>query len=333
MLDAVLDWFAIKPDYDLNIMTAGQTLFQVTARLIEKMQTILENEHPDILLVQGDTTTTFIAALAAYYGHIRVGHLEAGLRTGNKYAPFPEEMNRKMTSALADFHYAPTEHSKQNLLREGYPEDSIFVTGNTVIDALFYAVEKVRGTPCPLPELAAADKSYKRWILITGHRRENFGEKFANLCEGYRSLAEEFPDTAFVYPVHLNPNVQKPVYEILSEVENFFLLAPVVYPAFVWLMNRAYLIITDSGGVQEEAPSLGKPVLVTREITERPEAVKAGTVKLVGTHKADLIKEVERLIADPTYYREFSREINPYGDGKASQRIVAHLLSLPAAEK
>ncbi|MCD6386061.1 UDP-N-acetylglucosamine 2-epimerase (non-hydrolyzing) [Candidatus Sumerlaeota bacterium] len=325
MLDDVLDIFKIMPDYDFDIMTPDQSLFFITHRIFKEMEGLIKAEEPDILIVQGDTTTTFAGALCGYYAQKKVAHVEAGLRTGNKYSPFPEELYRKMTSALVDFHFAPTEWAKNNLLNEGYPEKNIYVTGNTVIDALFFARKKIDPAECPINELRGQIDRFKRMILITGHRRENFGEPLRQICEAFRQLALSNPDVCFVYSVHLNPNVQKPVKEILSELPNFFLIAPQPYLSFVWLMNHSYFIITDSGGIQEEAPSLGKPVLVTRQYTERPEGIQAGILRLVGIKKEDIIEQAQQLLDVNELYQQMSKAANPYGDGKAAQRIISVL--------
>ena len=330
MLDQVLDLFDIKPDYDLDLMRPSQDLFDVTCNVLRGLKSILAKERPDIVMVHGDTTTTMAAALAAYYCKIKVGHVEAGLRTQNKYAPFPEEINRKVAGALADIHFAPTETARQNLLREGIDSSLIFVTGNTVIDALLSVVGDLQSDTSNLllldQQFAFLDKS-KRLILVTGHRRENFGDGFENICLALAEIASTYPDVEILYPVHLNPNVQEPVRRILggNDVQNIHLIEPVDYLPFVYLMNRAYLIITDSGGVQEEAPSLGKPVLVMREITERPEALTSGTVKLVGTDRQTIIKEVKLLLRDKRSYQKMSLAHNPYGNGNASS-IICNIL-------
>lgn len=345
MLDQVLDLFDIEPDYDLDIMQPNQDLYDVTSRIILKLRDIYKEVQPDIVLVHGDTTTTFAASLAAFYQKIAVGHVEAGLRTGNIYAPWPEEMNRKLTGSLTQYHFAPTERAKQNLLKEGVDEQNIFVTGNTVIDALYLILDKLKKSPnlekeiiqklvsksLPEDKLDAwnhspgEDKKNRRLILITGHRRENFGDGFQNICKAIKKIADTHPDYDIVYPVHLNPNVQKPVYEILGDTQNIYLIEPLDYLPFIYLMSNSYIVITDSGGIQEEAPGLGKPVLVMRETTERPEAVDAGTVKLVGTD-ADLIyKETAKLIEDLGYYQQMSRAHNPYGDGEAAIKISSIL--------
>ncbi|MFH0785331.1 MAG: UDP-N-acetylglucosamine 2-epimerase (non-hydrolyzing) [Pseudomonadota bacterium] len=333
MLDRVLGLFAITPAYDLDIMQPGQDLFDITGNVLRGLKAVLEKERPDIVLVHGDTTTTMVASLAAYYCRIRVGHIEAGLRTFNKFAPFPEEINRKITSALADVHFAPTVTARTNLLAEGVVESSIFVTGNTVIDTLLGIVEKLqvddalRGT---LDERFSFLDPGKKLILVTGHRRENFGEGFENICTALTEIARSHPDVEILYPVHLNPQVQEPVRRNLGagRLQNIHLIEPVDYLPFVYLMDRSYLIITDSGGVQEEAPSLGKPVLVMRNTTERPEALAAGTVKLVGTDRQKIIAEAAILLSDSSEYKKMSGAHNPYGDGKAAARIVATLMEL-----
>jgi UDP-N-acetylglucosamine 2-epimerase (non-hydrolysing) len=323
MLDQVLSFFEIIPDYDLNLMRPGQNLFQLTADVIVGLKPILEEFMPDIVFVHGDTTTSSAAALAAFYAEVKVAHVEAGLRTYNKQAPFPEEMNRQITSRLTDYHFAPTETAKQNLLHEGIAESSVVITGNTVIDALLWTQEKLK---CyhddEIQQMKSIIDTTKKLILVTGHRRENFGEGFLHICKAIKQIAEMNADTQIIYPVHLNPNVQKPVYELLSGSSNIRLISPLAYPAFVWLMNKSYLILTDSGGVQEEAPSLGKPVLVMRKTTERPEAVVAGTVKMVGTDVDKIISSVMELLKDEVVYKRMSEAHNPYGDGKACERIV-----------
>lgn len=329
MLDQVLALFEITPDYDLDIMKPGQDMTAVTASILVGMQDVLKQFQPDYVLVHGDTATTFAAALAAYYQKIPVGHVEAGLRTGDLYSPWPEEANRKLTGALAQIHFAPTDTSKANLLKEGVPADSIVVTGNTVIDALL-AVKKKIDTDTALRERLESEFPYlqaaRRLILITGHRRESFGAGFERICESIAAAAKEFPDTDFVYPVHLNPNVREPVKRLLSHLKNVFLVEPLDYLPFVYLMTRAYIILTDSGGIQEEAPSLGKPVLVMRDTTERPEAVAAGTVRLVGTDVEMITSQIRLLLSDVAQYQKMSFAHNPYGDGKASERSIQFLL-------
>jgi UDP-N-acetylglucosamine 2-epimerase (non-hydrolysing) len=331
MLDQVLNLFSIIPAWDLNIMQPGQDLFDITANVIHGVKPVICQEKPDVVLVQGDTTTTMAASLAAYYCKAKVGHVEAGLRTLNKYAPFPEEINRKVTGAVADIHFAPTPSARQNLLQEGVPSGAIHVTGNTVVDALCLASEMifndktlsgVYGT-----EFSFLDKD-RKMILVTGHRRENFGNGFDNICNALVKIATARPDIQILYPVHLNPNVQQPVKRILHGIENVYLIDPVDYLPFVYLMNRSYLILTDSGGVQEEAPSLGKPVIVMRDSTERPEAVAAGTAKLVGTDLEKIVGQTLNLLENKGEYLSMSRAHNPYGDGKAAQRIVEVLTTL-----
>jgi len=323
MLDQVLDVFEIKPDVDLNLMQPNQTLAGLTAKAITAIDAYLTDYKPDMVIVQGDTTTVFCAALCAFYHKIPVGHVEAGLRTGNKYSPFPEEANRVLATHLSTLHFAPTAKSKENLIKEGIAPDKIFITGNTVIDALYLVLDKIKAHPPAIPELPEdLIKSNRPLVLITGHRRENFGEGFQNICQAIAHLADNYPQTDFVYPVHLNPNVRKPVFDLLSKHKNIYLIEPVSYLPFVALMNRATIILTDSGGIQEEAPSLGKPVLVMRETTERPEAVDAGTVKLVGTNSEVICAEVEDLLNNPSSYEKMSRAHNPYGDGKAAERII-----------
>ena len=326
MLDSVLKIFDIKPDYDLNIMRDKQTLFDITNNVLAKIKEIYFKEQPDIVFVQGDTTTTFASALAAYYLQIKVAHIEAGLRTYNKYAPFPEEINRRMVSAIADLHFAPTEQSKLNLLKENVNERDIFVTGNTVIDALFMILEKIKGKHISIEGIESSELENKRLILVTGHRRESFGEGFENICNALKELAESFDDIIIIYPVHLNPNVRGPVNRILGNVRNIKLIEPIGYQSFVYLMEKAYIIITDSGGIQEEAPSLSKPVLVMREITERPEAVEAGTVKVVGTQKESIVNSTRQLLLDANEYKKMSSTMNPYGDGKSAQRTYKILI-------
>lgn len=331
MLDQVLSLFDIKPKYDLNIMKPGQDLFDVTCNVLLGLKPVLERERPDIVLVHGDTTTTLAASLAAYYCRITVGHVEAGLRTHNKYAPFPEEINRRVTGALTEIHFAPTEAARNNLLAEGVSKGTIHVTGNTVVDALLTVVDRIKKNVAIRREMehkfSFLDAS-KRLILVTGHRRENFGDGFENVCHALAKIAELRSDVEILYPVHLNPNVQEPVKRILgngNQNNNIHLIEPVDYLPFVYLMDRSCFIVTDSGGVQEEAPSLGKPVLVMRETTERPEAVDVGTVKLVGTDRDKIIAETLRLLDDGEAYRAMSMAHNPYGDGQAATRIIETL--------
>jgi UDP-N-acetylglucosamine 2-epimerase len=380
MLDQVLQIFDIQPDYDLNIMKQGQDLYDVTARVLVGMRDVLKETQPDVVLVHGDTTTSMAAALAAFYQQIPVGHVEAGLRTGNIYSPWPEEMNRQMTGRIATYNFAPTPLSRQNLLKENVAEEKITVTGNTVIDALYMVVDKIKNDTkldaeleeilkqsgydvnrCKTPQAtrdprpAISDKrpaisDPRKLVLITGHRRENFGDGFINMCTAIKDLTQKYPDVDFVYPMHLNPNVRKPISEIfgeevmnrhkhsddpnfqlstfnfqLSNFTNLFFIEPLEYLSFVYLMEKSYLVLTDSGGIQEEAPGLGKPVLVMRDTTERPEALDAGTVKLVGTDYAKIVAEVSKLIDDQEYYEKMSKAVNPYGDGKACGRIVNKL--------
>nr|WP_302480001.1 UDP-N-acetylglucosamine 2-epimerase (non-hydrolyzing) [Serratia fonticola] len=328
MLDQVLRLFEIVPDYDLNIMKPGQGLSEITCRILEGIKGVLEDFKPDVVLVHGDTTTTMATSLAAFYQRIPVGHVEAGLRTGNLYSPWPEEANRKLTGHLAMYHFSPTENSRQNLLRESLRDDHIFVTGNTVIDALLWVRDRIMHNP----ELRSSlDQRYpfldanKKLILVTGHRRESFGGGFERICSALAEIALQHPEVQVVYPVHLNPNVSEPVNRILKGIDNIILIDPQDYLPFVYLMTRSYLILTDSGGIQEEAPSLGKPVLVMRDTTERPEAVDAGTVQLVGTDVAKIVDAVTRLLTDEGEYHAMSRAHNPYGDGHACQRILEAL--------
>jgi len=325
MLDQVLHLFSIVPDYDLNIMKPGQGLTEITCRILEGLKPVLEEFTPDVVLVHGDTTTTVATSLAAFYQRIPVGHVEAGLRTGDLGSPWPEEANRTLTGRLALYHFAPTENSRANLLRENVADNRIFVTGNTVIDALISVRDRILADDSRLRDLASRYpflRDDKKLILVTGHRRESFGQGFEHICEALVEIARQNQDVQIVYPVHLNPNVSEPVNRILGQVDNVTLIEPQDYLPFVWLMNRAWLILTDSGGIQEEAPSLGKPVLVMRETTERPEAVKAGTVRLVGTDKTRIVAEVSRLLHDDREYHIMSKAHNPYGDGKACARIL-----------
>lgn len=325
MLDHVLELFEIVPDFDLNIMKPGQTLNDVTTAILVGLKPILEELKPDIVLVHGDTATTFAASLAAYYQQIKVGHVEAGLRTGNIYSPWPEEANRKLTSAITNFHFSPTEGSKKNLLNEGISEDDIIVTGNTIIDALFLVKEKLKQDNSISDAMSSAFNYLdpnKKLILVTGHRRESFGGGFERICEALRQIAFKHSEVQVLYPVHLNPNVQDPVNRLLKEIDNVFLIKPQHYLPFCYLMDRASIILTDSGGIQEEAPSLGKPVLLMRETTERPEAVDAGTVKLVGTDIELIVTQVDQLLTNHDEYQKMSKAHNPFGDGNASQRII-----------
>ena len=339
MLDQVLKIFEIKPDYDLNIMKQGQDLYDVTSRVLLGMRDVLKETKPDVVLVHGDTTTSTAAALAAFYQQIPVGHVEAGLRTHNIYSPWPEEMNRQMTGRIASYHFAPTPLSRQNLLKENVNEAKITVTGNTVIDALYWVVDKIKKDKALDASLADALRSAgydvdrlrggRRLVLITGHRRENFGDGFIRMCQAIKTLTEKFPEVDFVYPMHLNPNVRKPIHEVfgqdLSHLGNMFFIEPLEYLSFVFLMEKSSVVLTDSGGIQEEAPGLGKPVLVMRDTTERPEALDAGTVKLVGTDYDKIVDGVSELLSDPAAYEKMSKAVNPYGDGLACQRIVVFL--------
>ena len=332
MLDQVLDIFHIKPDYDLNIMRSGQDLYDITSSVLLSMRDILDDFSPDIVLVHGDTTTSSTTALAAFYKKIQIGHVEAGLRTNNIFSPWPEEANRQITGVLANYHFAPTRSSKENLLKENKNANTIKVTGNTVIDALFWTLEEIKHTPGLQKRIienfkkSGVDfKKTKKIILITGHRRENFGQGFINICKALKNLALQNSDVIIIYPVHLNPHVQQPVKEILSNIDNIKLIRPLEYESFVYLMEQSYFIITDSGGIQEEAPSLGKPVLIMRDTTERPEALQAGTVKLVGTDLEKIVTEAQKLLDDKNIYESMSKAENPYGDGKASQKIVEFL--------
>ena len=334
MLDQVLNLFEINPDFDLDLMAPNQDLFDLTAKVLLGLRDVLREAKPDIVLVHGDTTTCFAAGLAAFYEGIKVGHVEAGLRTGNLRAPFPEEANRTLVGRLADLHFSPTPKAKQNLLDEGVSEDKIVVTGNTVIDALLIVRDKVNSMPETEWQEKFGQQLYqaitdqqRKLILITGHRRENFGQGFIDLCTAIKELAEKHPDWDLIYPVHLNPNVQKPVFEILDGINNVYLIDPLDYAPFVWMMDQSDLILTDSGGIQEEGPSLGKPVLVMREVTERPEAVEAGTVLLVGTDKTKIVEGVEKVLLDKEVYERMSRAHNPYGDGEARMRIVQSLVN------
>ncbi|MDW2193316.1 non-hydrolyzing UDP-N-acetylglucosamine 2-epimerase [Vibrio sp. 1641] len=325
MLDQVLELFEINPDYDLNLMKAGQTLNDVSAKIIQELKPVLQDFKPDVVLVHGDTATTFAASLAAYYEQIEVGHVEAGLRTGNIYSPWPEEANRRLTGVLTKYHFAPTETSRDNLLQENFCPEDIYVTGNTVIDALLMVREKIEtntGIKSQLEEQFPFLDENKKLILVTGHRRESFGGGFERICEALAQTAKSNPDVQILYPMHLNPNVREPVNRILGDIDNVLLIEPQQYLPFIYLMDRANIILTDSGGIQEEAPSLGKPVLVMRDTTERPEAVEAGTVKLVGTSTDKIITALEVLLKDEATYKEMSYAHNPYGDGKACQRIL-----------
>ncbi|MEM9077481.1 MAG: UDP-N-acetylglucosamine 2-epimerase (non-hydrolyzing) [Bacteroidota bacterium] len=330
MLDQVLAFFEIEPDYDLDLMKPNQNLYMLTADIIQGLKPVLEEFKPNFVYVHGDTTTTMASSLAAFYSKAKVCHVEAGLRTFNMQSPFPEEMNRSVTGVVSDIHFSPTTLAKENLLQENKNEETIVVTGNTVIDALNFSVEKVNSPLFSDDEIEQLEKlldTKKRIVLVTGHRRENHGQGFINICEALKRLALGNSDIQIIYPVHLNPKVQKPVYDILEGIENIKLVAPLSYPAFVWLMNKSYMIITDSGGVQEEAPSLGKPVLVMRNTTERPEAIEAGTVLLVGTDRDKIIVSATELLNNQKEYSRMSQLHNPYGDGKACKRIVEYILS------
>ncbi len=336
MLDQVLEIFDITPDYDLNIMKQGQDLYDVTARVLTGMRNVLEESHPDFVLVHGDTTTSTAAALAAFYKQIPVGHVEAGLRTHNIYSPWPEEMNRQITGRIATYDFAPTPLSRENLLMENVDESKITVTGNTVIDALYWVVDKMKKDENLDNELQLVlkDAGYdvnrlkdgKKLVLITGHRRENFGDGFISMCKAIKTLTEKYSDVDFIYPMHLNPNVRKPIHEVFGEnldrLGNMFFIEPLEYLSFVFLMEKSHIVLTDSGGIQEEAPGLGKPVLVMRDTTERPEALGAGTVKLVGTNYDKIVAEVSALLDDSEHYDVMSKAVNPYGDGKACARII-----------
>ena len=341
MLDQVLHIFEIVPDYDLNIMKQGQDLYDVTSRVLLGMRDVLKEVRPDIVLVHGDTTTSTAAALAAFYQQIPVGHVEAGLRTHNIYSPWPEEMNRQITGRIATYHFAPTPLSKQNLLAENVNSEQIVVTGNTVIDALYMVVDKIKSDKALDAglEKVLLNSGYdvnrlsggKKMVLITGHRRENFGDGFISMCKAIQALTQKYPNVDFVYPMHLNPNVRKPIHEVfgedLSNLGNMFFIEPLEYLSFVYLMEKSTIVLTDSGGIQEEAPGLGKPVLVMRDTTERPEALEAGTVKLVGTDFDEIVGEVSALLENEAYYERMSKAVNPYGDGKACGRIVSYLES------
>ncbi|KIO46673.1 MULTISPECIES: non-hydrolyzing UDP-N-acetylglucosamine 2-epimerase [Sanguibacteroides] len=337
MLDQVLQIFDIKPNYDLNIMKQGQDLYDITARVLTGMRDVLKEVLPDVVLVHGDTTTSTATALASFYQQIPVGHVEAGLRTHNIYSPWPEEINRQITGRIATYHFAPTSLSRQNLLSEGIQEGTITVTGNTVIDALYMVVEKIKQDAALSYRLKLSIqnsgydverlKNNRRLVLITGHRRENFGEGFIHMCNAIKTLTKKYPQVDFVYPMHLNPNVRKPIHDIFGSEQliNMFFIEPLEYLSFVYLMEKSTIVLTDSGGIQEEAPGLGKPVLVMRDTTERPEAVNAGTVKLVGTDYEKIIYEVSELLDDMNYYNQMSKAVNPYGDGKACERIIDKL--------
>jgi UDP-N-acetylglucosamine 2-epimerase (non-hydrolysing) len=324
MLDQVLDLFCIRPDFDLNIMKSGQNLFEITCRALSGLQEILNKEHPDLALVHGDTTTTFIAALAAYYLQIPVGHVEAGLRTGDKYAPFPEEINRRLAAAIADLHFAPTALARDNLLKEGISGKKIFVTGNTVIDALLLTLKDNYSFNNSV--LNGIDYKNHRIILVTTHRRENFGGPMKSIYRALKTIVDFYPDVEVIFPVHRNPVVRNTVAELLSNIDRVHLIDPLEYEPFINLMNRCFLVLTDSGGLQEEAPALGKPVLVLRDVTERPEAVWAGTVRVIGTQYEKIVSEIRLLLDDQQHYKRMSEAVNPYGDGKAADRICQAIL-------
>lgn len=327
MLDQVLEFFGIVPDYDLDLMQDDQTLFDITGKVLLHFKKVLLDAGPDYVFIQGDTTTAFAAALSSFYNRIPVCHVEAGLRTNNIYSPFPEEMNRQLAARICLFHFAPTLWAQKNLLQENISEDNILVTGNTVIDALFEAKKRLRPDGAAISALkdkiSFAANPERRRILVTGHRRENFGAGLQNLCLALKTLAAQHPDIQIIYPVHLNPNVQKPAHSLLGTIDNICLLDPLDYESFIWLMDNTYCIITDSGGIQEEAPALGKPVLLTRDTTERPEAIEAGTVRMVGTSADSIITETSRLLQDQRVYDRMSRAHNPYGDGRACERIIS----------
>jgi UDP-N-acetylglucosamine 2-epimerase (non-hydrolysing) len=331
MLDQVLDFFNITPEYDLNLMKPNQNLYDLTAVIIARLRPVLETEKPDFVYVHGDTTTSMAAGIAAFYSGAKVCHVEAGLRTYDKQYPFPEEFNRQLTGKIAHYHFAPTQLSKANLIKENVPENTILVTGNTVIDALFEGVKKVTTENYKDQEIEFLKKTISlsnKIILVTGHRRENHGEGLLKICKALKKIAKKYKDVQIIYPVHLNPNVEKPVHKLLADIDNIKLIKPLSYPAFIWLMEKSYFIITDSGGIQEEAPSLGKPVLVTRDTTERPEAIKEGTVTLVGTQTQKIVGEAIKLLDDTSYYDSKTKLHNPYGDGKAAHRILKFIKAL-----
>ncbi|NOY49445.1 MAG: UDP-N-acetylglucosamine 2-epimerase (non-hydrolyzing), partial [Chlorobi bacterium] len=335
MLDQVLEIFKINPEYDLNLMKPNQDLYDITSRALLKLRAVLNDFKPNVVLVHGDTTTSATASLAAFYKQIPVGHVEAGLRTGNIYSPWPEEVNRKITGAIATFHFAPTQTSKNNLIKENIDPSQIAITGNTVIDALFLASKKIKENPYLQKEISTILRKElgenfqeileSRYFLVTGHRRENFGDGIINICQALKQIAMKFPKVSIIYPVHLNPNVYKPVFKLLSDLDNVHLINPLSYLPFVFLLEKSYIVLTDSGGLQEEAPSFGKPVLVMRDTTERPEAINAGTVKLVGTDKNKIFAEASRLLNDQNYYLSMAKTHNPYGDGSAAKKIVSFL--------
>ncbi|MFH1968566.1 MAG: UDP-N-acetylglucosamine 2-epimerase (non-hydrolyzing) [bacterium] len=321
MLDQVIDFFGIKPDFDLNIMTPNQDLFKVTARLLERLGKVIKKVKPDWVIVQGDTTTTFAGALSAFYLKTKIAHVEAGLRTFNKYSPFPEEINRSLTTRLADLHFAPTKKAKEFLLKEGIPSKKIVITGNTGVDALFLALKETNNIERRLPKIDFS----KKIVLVTGHRRESFGRPLKEICLALKNIAKSFPEIEIIYPVHLNPNVKKPVFAILKNIKNIHLIKPLDYPSFTWIMKQSFIILTDSGGIQEEAPSFKKPVLVMRSVTERPEGIEAGIAKLVGTSKKEIIRAIKIIIQNKHEYKKMQASKNPYGDGKASGRIIKAL--------
>lgn len=323
-----LEYFDLDIDFNLSVMKKGQSLASLTAQLLIDLEPIVSNYEPDVILVQGDTTTAFVGALTGFYNKIAIGHVEAGLRTYDKYAPFPEEINRKLIGSVADFHFVPTKRAEQALLSEGVKKENIITTGNTVIDALFMVVEKIEQEQIVDEAIERFIKDSKQIVLITGHRRENFGKGFLDICEAIKELSIKFPQVNFVYPVHLNPNVQQPVHEILGELSNVHLIDPLGYIPFIQMMKSSHVILTDSGGVQEEAPSLGVPVLVMREVTERPEGVEAGSALLVGSDKENIVKELSRLMVDKEAWKKISGVQNPYGDGKAAKRIAEHLANI-----
>lgn len=336
MLDQVLKIFDIQPDYDLNIMKKGQDLYDISAKVLLQIKEVFSQFRPDLVLVHGDTTTSTIAALAAFYMQVSIGHVEAGLRTNNKYSPWPEEMNRQITGRLANYHFSPTQKSRENLLKENVDEKSIVITGNTVIDALYLALDKIRNNELLKISITEQlntllfnriDLDKSKIILVTGHRRENFGQGFLDICESLKEIALKYSNIEIIYPVHMNPNINEPVHKLLDGIFNIHLIDPLEYLPFIYLMSKSFIILTDSGGIQEEAPSLGKPVLVMREVTERPEAVEAGTVELVGTDKNLIIERVSKLITDNSHYDKMSKAHNPYGDGYASKRIVDFILN------
>lgn len=320
MLDQVLNFFEIRPDYDLNIMKQNQDLFDITSGILKGIKKVISDFRPEWLIVQGDTTTTFVGSLAAFYEKIKIAHIEAGLRSFNKYSPFPEEINRVLTTHLSDVHFAPTNEARENLLREGIPSETILVVGNTSIDALFFCLQKVSNARFEDSQIFKAIDFNKKVILVTGHRRESFGRPFEEICNAIKEIALN-KEVEIIYPVHLNPSVRKPVFSILKGLQNVHLIEPIDYPSFVWLMNKSYIILTDSGGIQEEAPSLGKPILVMRDVTERNEGVNAGTARIVGTDRVKIVAETLRLLNNKSEYKKMAKAINPYGDGNASKRI------------